>query len=150
LGCKPTTLRRLYGAGLLIPVTDNTNLKDVRHQYVEEDVAAFLEQYVTSDEAAEVLGIALLTVQAWARSGRIIALTGPEIDGSHTYRFERAALVQWRHERLTFGETMALLGVSKAPLDRWAKQGRLTPLEDMMDGKQRWFARAEVERLRAG
>lgn len=63
------------------------------------------------------------------------------------YRFEKAALIQWRHERLTFGETTELLGVSKATLDRWAKQGKLTPLADM-DGKQRWFGRADVERLR--
>jgi excisionase family DNA binding protein len=80
------------------------------------------------------------------RSGRIAAVTGPEIDGSHVYRFEKVALIKWRKERVTFGEAMALLNVSKATLDRWAKQGKLTPLEDM-DGKQRWFARREVEQL---
>jgi predicted site-specific integrase-resolvase len=149
LSCKPTTLRRLYGAGLLIPVTDDTDQKDVRHQYAEEDVAAFLERYVTSDEAAAILSVTRLTVQHWARSGRLQPVTGPEIDGSHAYRFEKVALIQWRHERLTFGEAMAYLGVSKATLHRWATQGKLTPLADM-DGTQRWFARAEVERLRDG
>lgn len=146
LGCKPTTLRRLYGVGLLIPVNDDTDLKDVRHQYNEEDVVAFLERYVASHEAAKLLGVAQLTVQSWARLGRLQPLTGPTIDGSHTYRFDKAALLQWRYERLTFGEAMALLSVSKATLDRWAKQDKLTPLADM-DSKQRWFARADVERL---
>lgn len=42
------------------------------------------------------------------------------------------AIIQWRHERLTFGETMAFLDVSKATLNRWAKQGKLTPLTDLM------------------
>jgi predicted DNA-binding transcriptional regulator AlpA len=113
------------------------------HQYAEEDIAAFLERYIDSAESPRVLGVTRLTVQAWARAGRIQPLTGPEIDGSHAYRFEKAALVQWRPERLTFGEAMALLGVSKATLDRWAKQGKLAPLEDI-DGNQRWFARTEV------
>jgi len=41
---------------------------------------------------------------------------------------------------------MELLGVSKATVQRWVEQGKLTPLEDM-GGKQRWFARIEVEHL---
>jgi excisionase family DNA binding protein len=41
---------------------------------------------------------------------------------------------------------MELLGVSKATLHRWVEQGKLTPLEDI-GGKQRWFARKDVERL---
>jgi excisionase family DNA binding protein len=95
------------------------------HQYAEEDIAAFLERYMGSEEAATILGVTQLTVQAWVRAGRLQPLTGPEIDGSHAYRFEKAALVQWRPERLTFGEAMALLGVSKATLDRWASRGGL-------------------------
>ena len=110
------------------------------------DVGSFVLS-VTFDEAGEILGVTRLTVQSWARSGRLQPVTGPEIDGSHAYRFEKATLVQWRHERLIFGEAMALLGVSKATLDRWANQGKLAPLEDM-EGKQRWFARADVEGLR--
>ena len=67
-------------------------------------------------------------------------MTGPDIDGSHTYRFEREALVQWRYERLTVGEAAALLGVSRSTIDRWAREGKLEPLRDM-GGKQRWFSR---------
>jgi predicted DNA-binding transcriptional regulator AlpA len=74
-------------------------------------------------------------------------VSGPHLDGHHAYLFHRAKLQAWRHERLTFGETMDMLGISKATLHRWVEQGKLTPLEDM-GGKQRWFARGEVELLR--
>lgn len=146
LGCKPLTLRHLYGAGLLVPINDDTNLQGVRHHYAEEDVATFMERYITSDQAAALLGVTQVTIQSWTRTGRLIALTGPELDGSKAYRFDKAALIRWRHERLTVGETMKMLGVSKATLHRWAKQGKLRPLEDM-GGKQRWFLRKDVEQF---
>ncbi|GAB4192763.1 MAG: hypothetical protein OHK0022_07120 [Roseiflexaceae bacterium] len=149
LKCKPATLRRLYGAGILVPVADDTDQQGITHQYTEEDVVAFQEQYIDSGEAATVLGVTRITVQGWVRSGRLVAVTGPEIDGSHAYRFEKAALVQWRQERLTPGEAIRLLGVSKATLHRWTRQGKLTPLEGM-GGTQYWYARAAVEALRAG
>jgi hypothetical protein len=52
-----------------------------------------------------------LTVKGWVRYERIQAASGLEIDGGRSYRFEKAALVQWWHEQLTFGETMVILGV---------------------------------------
>lgn len=55
--------------------------------------------------------------------------------------------MQWRAERLPFGEAAALLGVAKSTLARWAATGRIVPLADM-GGKQRWFARADLVRLR--
>jgi excisionase family DNA binding protein len=142
LHCKPVTLRYLYAAGLLIPFTDDTDLKDVRHQYAEEDVATFLERYITSAQAAIVLGVTRLTVQNWVRSGRLKARTGPDI----AYRFDKTELLRWRYERMTFGEAMQLLGVSKSTLHRWVVRGELIPLEDM-GGKQRWFRRTDVEQM---
>jgi DNA-binding transcriptional MerR regulator/predicted DNA-binding transcriptional regulator AlpA len=146
LNCKPTTLRRLYGAGLLVPITDKTDVSTVRHLYDKKDVAAFLEQYIDSSQVAELLGITQLTVQNWVRNGRLVAVTGPGIDGSHSYRFEKALMTQWINERLTFGQTMKLLGVSKATLHRWVVDGKLRHIEGM-GGKQRWFWRAEVVNL---
>jgi len=63
--------------------------------------------------------------------------------------FQSGGSTGWRYERLTFGEAMDMLGVSKATLRRWVEQGKLTPLEDL-GGKQRWFARADVLALGAG
>jgi predicted site-specific integrase-resolvase len=144
LGCKAMTLKQLHASGLLLPIAQGDG---GRCKYLEDDVHTFLERYITSDEAATLLGVTQVTAQNWARLGQIPVVIGPCIDGSHVYRFEKAVLRQWRYQRLTFGETVELLGVSKATLDRWAKQGKLLPLKDS-DRKHRWFARKDVEELR--
>ncbi|KAB8144890.1 helix-turn-helix domain-containing protein [Chloroflexia bacterium SDU3-3] len=149
LECKPTTLKHLVSTRLLMPiqVQDPTKPKDKRRQvYDERDVISFQKRYITTDIAAKILRITPITVQNWARAGRLTALMGPSIDGSHIYRFDKTMLAEWRYQRLTFGEALKFLGVSKATLDRWVKQGKLIPLNDM-DGKQRWFGREDVVRL---
>jgi excisionase family DNA binding protein len=67
----------------------------------------------------------------------------------HCPSIDKEALLAWPHQRLTFGDAMKRLGVGKATLHRWVEQGELTPLEDM-GGKQRWFARHDVEALVEG
>ena len=52
-------------------------------------------------------------------------------------------LMQWRQERLTFGEAVKLLGVSKTTLHRWIEEKRVEPLADM-GGKQRWFSKEVI------
>jgi predicted site-specific integrase-resolvase len=127
-------------AGLLIPAVIYGHI-----QYFNRDeVLSFSNQYITSADVADMLGISQLTVQAWARSGRLKAASGPGIDDAHAYRFERRAIEAWQRERITFSETQAILGVSKATLHRWVEQRKLVPLEDM-GGKHRWFARADVK-----
>jgi hypothetical protein len=146
LRCKPVTLRRLCAAGLLVPCQGHDEEVERHWQYDPADVESFLDRYVDSTGAADILGMTRITVQKWARSGQLPAVTGPEIDGSHTYRFEKDKLIQWRHERLTCGEAKTLLGISRATLHRWIEKGKLQPL-DGMSGKQRWFARGDVEGL---
>jgi predicted site-specific integrase-resolvase len=145
LGVKHTTLVKWADTGLLSPIALISNVSYFDRRVVE----AFWQTYATSQEAADILGIKKLTVQGWVRQGRLTecCVSGPHLDGHHAYLFHRAKLQAWRHERLTFGETMDMLGISKATLHRWVEQGKLTPLEDM-GGKQRWFARGEVELLR--
>jgi DNA-binding transcriptional MerR regulator len=143
LRCKPRTLQRLNDAGLLIP---HQKGNAQRWLYRQEDIEAFLAHYIDSDAAAVILGCTRITVQQWVRSGRLTAITGPEIDGSHVYRFEKVALIQWRHERVTFGEAVQIIGKSRATLHRWVEQGNLQPL-DGIGGKHRWFWRADVEQL---
>jgi predicted site-specific integrase-resolvase len=144
LGIKRTTLAKWTDTGLLSPIAVIGNVSYFDRRVVE----AFWQTYATSEEAADILGIKTLTVQGWVRQGRLAecCMSGPHLDGHHAYLFHRAKLQAWRHERLTFGEAMDILGISKATLHRWGEQGKLTPLEDM-GGKQRWFARGEVEAL---
>jgi excisionase family DNA binding protein len=147
LHCKPPTLQRWHRTGLLVPCTVENGPRGSRMWYAIQDVVTFRERYITTDGAAELLSCTDLTVQRWAKAGRIAAVTGPDIDGSHTYRFDREALVQWRYERLNVGEATALLGVSASTIDKWAREGKLEPLQDM-GGKQRWFSRQALLALR--
>ena len=142
-------MERLSAVGILEPLSQDDVDETARWQYDPADVKSFVEQYVDSDGAASILEVTRIMVQQWARVGRLPAVTGPHINGSHSYRFPKEAIIWWRNERLTFGEAQALLQVSKATLQRWVKQGKLTPLKGM-GGKQRWFARWEVEELVAG
>lgn len=143
LRCKPETLRKLAAAKLLVPFEEKASGKSLVWRYDVTDVDAFRTRYITADLAAVVLGVNKLTAQRWAKSGRISAVTGPDIDGSHAYRFDRAALEEWRAERMTVGEAARLMGVNRTTIHRWMTEGRIQPLEGM-GGKQSWFSRQEL------
>ena len=57
-------------------------------------------------EAASPLGASQLTMQIWGRQGRLMPVSGPEINGCHYYRFDKEALRAWHAEQLTFGEAI--------------------------------------------
>jgi excisionase family DNA binding protein len=142
LKVKDGTLAKWVRTGLLIPAA-----VIVSAQYFDEKaIEKFVTKHITSEEAARLLGIGVLTVQKWARQGRLQAVSGPGIDEHHDYLFNKETLLQWRGGRLSFGEAVDLLGVSSATLHRWAHEGKITPLGDM-GGKQRWFSREAVLKL---
>jgi excisionase family DNA binding protein len=102
LKVKDVTLTRWVRKGLISPTIIYGNA-----QYFSQDtVKKFIEDYISTDEAAEILGVGMLTVQKWARLGRLsgVCIGGPSIDGHHGYLFNKASLIQWRKERLPFGE----------------------------------------------
>jgi len=144
LQVKDHTLARWVHTGLIpIAMTCGNAL-----YFDRETVRRFVTDHTTTDEAAKILGIGKLTVQKWARQGRLsqVCVSGPHIDGHHAYLFNKGQLMRWRKERLTFGEAVQLLGVSKATLHRWVAEGKIRSLNDM-GGKQRWFLHQEVEQL---
>jgi excisionase family DNA binding protein len=143
LNVSVETLKGLIAVGQLTPVITVGNV-----QYFDRDaVNTFANRYITAREASSLLGVRENTIHVWRRAGRLQAVSGPDVDGRTLYRYDRLKLIEWRQSRITFGEAMELLGVSKATLHRWVEQGKLTPLDDM-GGKQRWFARVDVEELR--
>jgi len=144
LGVKDGTLARWVKAGLLTTCATYAHVQ----YFHTSTIRQFTADYISSDEAAQILGIGKLAVQKWARTGRlaISCVSGPEIDGSHAYLFNKEKLLHWRSERLTFGETAQLLHTSGATLHRWVSEGKVEPLEDM-GGKQRWFSRQAAEKL---
>jgi hypothetical protein len=143
LGVTELALQRLVTRGLLRPVPINSHAQFFGRGAVER----FRDEHVTSQEAAALLGVGPDVIQRWTRRGRLTAVSGPGVDDAHAYLFERSVLAQWRAERLPFGEAVTLLGVAKSTLARWAATGRIVPLADM-GGKQRWFARQDLLRLR--
>jgi len=143
LKIKDGTLAKWVKAELLVP-----NVVHANTQYFDKaTVEKFATGHITSEGAAELLGVGMLTVQRWARLGRLQAVSGPGIDEHHDYLFNRENLLQWRDGRLSFGEDADILGVSPATLHRWAHEGKISPLDDM-GGKQRWFSREAILGLR--
>ena len=47
------------------------------------------------------------------------AVSGRHIDGTHSYRFDKAFLTQWQQQRMTSKEVAEWLGISKPTLHRW-------------------------------
>jgi len=141
LKVKDVTLTRWVRKGLISPTT----VLGSAQYFSRETVEKFMGDHITTDEAAEVLSVGKLTVQKWARLGRLseVCISGPNIDGYHSYLFNKASLIQWQKERLPFGEAVRLLGVSKVTLHRWVGERKIEPLEGM-GGKQRWFSKEAV------
>jgi excisionase family DNA binding protein len=144
LQCRKEYLELLNKIGLLVPVFSS---KDGRKQrYREDDITEYLERYIRTDTAAVILDVERDTVYSWAKMKRIPAVADPGINDCRFYIFDKFEISRWRQMRLTFGEAIEILGVSKATLDRWVHCGRVAPLDDM-GGKQRWFSREEIVRL---
>ncbi|GHO75238.1 hypothetical protein KSD_30090 [Ktedonobacter sp. SOSP1-85] len=138
---KDHTLARWVQTGLIPIAVTHGNAQ----YFDQEAVRQFMTSYINTNEAATILGVGKLTTQKWAHRGRLApaCVSGPHIDGYHAYLFDKEQLIRWRQEHLTFGDTVQLLGISKATLHRWVTEGKLQPL-DNMGGKQRWFAQKRV------
>jgi predicted site-specific integrase-resolvase len=142
LGVRSQTLKCWVDSGLLVPACAAHGAQ----YFARASVETFRADHVTSAQAATLLGVSKLTVRLWARLGRLRPVSGPGVDGVGSYLFARAAILAWRAERLAIGEARALLGVSRATIDRWVMEGRLAPLTDM-GGTKRWFARRDILQL---
>ena len=145
LKVKDTTLARWVTSGLISPKIICGNAQYFDREIVEK----FLTENIFTDEAARILDIGKLTVQKWARQGRLSSscISGPTLDGHHAYLFNKEKLTHWRGQRLTFGEALQILGISKAMFYRKIKEGKVTPLGDM-GGKQCWFFQQAIIELR--
>jgi DNA-binding transcriptional MerR regulator len=145
LKVKDVTLTRWVREGLISPTT----VLGSAQYFSRETVEKFMRDHITTDEAAVILDVGKLTIQKWARLGRLseVCISGPNIDGYHAYLFNKARLIQWRKERLPFGEATRLLGVSKATLHRWVTEGKVEAMDDM-GGKQCWFSLQAIQDFR--
>lgn len=94
-----------------------------------EDANSFDLKYVNTEIAAQILGVNELTVQKWARNGRLRPVSGHEHSSCHAYLFLRSEVNRMRKEnRLTATEMAARLGISRSTLSAWIKKGKITPI----------------------
>lgn len=147
LGVKSASLARWVKEGLLAPVVV---YEDVEY-FNQATIDRFVLDYIRLQEAAIIAGEDTLTVQRWVRTNVLsgICISGPGIDGNHTYIFDKERLVSWRNERVTTTEVTQLFGVSKAVIDRWCREGKLVPLKNMSTKKQSWFLKQQLIDLHA-
>jgi excisionase family DNA binding protein len=104
LKIKDITLARWVKFGLFTPIIVNGNA-----QYYDRDkIEEFIANHITTEEAAELLGVGKLTVQKWTRNGRLsgACVSGPNIDGYHSNIFNRDKLIHWRDQRLTLSDVL--------------------------------------------
>jgi predicted DNA-binding transcriptional regulator AlpA len=131
-----------------VPCIDKTGVKNVRWQYDSRDVDAYQTRYINTDQVAALSGYAPLTIQRWAASGVLPAVTGPGLDGSHFYRFDKAAIIAWRAERVTGLEAREILGMSGPAFYRRVKTGEIRQLSAKEKKGITWYSKQDVLRLR--
>lgn len=140
---KDSILEKWIQAQLLSPVAIHAGV-----QYFDKDeVERFITECISSGEAARLLQVSVLSVYNWVGRGRLEAVSGPGIDDSQVYQFNKADLLRWYYGKVTFKVAAQILGVSPSTLHNWVEEERILPLEDI-GGKQCWFSRQAVMILR--
>ena len=145
LGIKPVTLSKWVQSKLLQPVITHGHTQFFK----ENDVETFVISHISTEEAAIILGIGRLAVQAWARAGRLHPVSGRHIDGCHRYLFRRVDVEPLQPKnRLSASEAANLLGISRGMLTQWISDGRITPAsgKDVDDMKHYLFLRSDLEK----
>ena len=141
-GVKDGILARWVKVGLICPVAVREDI-----QYFDQStINRFIMNYISLEEVAKMIGEEKLTLQRWARANLFsdICVSGPSIDGNHTYLFNKERLISWRNERVTFAEAVQLLGGNEAAIHRWYGEGKITPLKNMSNNKQSWFLKQQL------
>lgn len=121
---KPEVIEEWIALGLVTPA-----LRSEQGTYfTREAVADFAGAYVGTKEAMRVLSVGPLTVQKWARNGRLRPVSGPGVDSRSVYLFRRVDVERLSPaNRLTLAQLAGHLGVSVDTLRGWVREGRITP-----------------------
>jgi len=113
-------------------------------------VKSFLESYVFTSEAADILGVGVLTVQKWARIGRLKPISGPSVNSQHRYIFRRDEVEKLcRTQRLTAPQLAKKICISRSQLWQWIKQKKVSPISGPgIDGSKHYlFLEDEIGNL---
>lgn len=113
MGVKITVVTKWMDAGLITPVSTRT----IAHYFDQNEVDAFVEGHVFSNEAAQILEVGVDVVQKWARKSRLEPVAGGNDDDCHRYLFRRRDVERLRPEnRLTGPQLAKRLGLSRSQL----------------------------------
>lgn len=147
MGVKEIVAARWIEHGLLYPANP---LRHSRTLYFDKfTVDWFVGEHFFTEEAADVLQLSPLTVQKWARGGRLHPIAGPGIDECHRYLFTRDEIERFRPEnRLTAPQAARLLGIDPSHIINLVRQGSIKAVSgpgiDQMG--QYLFLRSEILR----
>ncbi|MBZ0303240.1 MAG: helix-turn-helix domain-containing protein, partial [Anaerolineae bacterium] len=125
MGVKVTAVSRWIRHGLLavVAVKAGAEYLDVKA------VDTFVEGHLFTETAATLLGVTPLTIQKWARRGRLQPVSGPNVDDCHRYLFPRAEILKWCDtEVVTAPELARRLGMSHSQVLVWTHEGKLQPV----------------------
>lgn len=125
IGVKPAIAYRWVKSGLI----ESTKILSGTAYFTEDSLAEFEANIVNSKEAADILNVGVLTVQKWARTGRLHPVSGTEIDGCHEYRFSRVEIEKLKAEnRVTAPQMAKILGISRSQMSTRIRQGKIKPI----------------------
>ena len=129
---KQMKVKRLHiidtwvASGLITPLSDPN---ESPMYFKIEDVEQFMADHVWTDTAAQIMEVGKLTVQKWARHGRLHPVSGREVDGLHRYLFKRDEVERFRPEnRVTAPQMAERLGIGRSQMLERIKCGRLKPI----------------------
>ncbi len=145
LGIKDFTLTQWIRNGRILPIV----MYRLDKYFKAAEVYRLCSMYVTQKEAADLLMVGIPTLKHWIRTNHMSELLvgDPDIEGENAHIFDKERLSQWRNDRFTSNEAVQALGVTKATLYRWVKEGKLRPL-DIVNGNQYWFLKQAVLNLK--
>ncbi|GEM_PF-6036487 len=95
----------------------------------KKKVDKFARDHMYSDRVAEILDLHQLTVQKWARKGRLHPVSGPDIDGCHRYLFKRSEVNYWKNNTFyTTPQLAKLLKLSHSQMLQWIHHKVVFPI----------------------
>jgi hypothetical protein len=138
---KPLIVRRWIKSKLMSCVQVGSKTRF----FTREEVKNFQMNYLTSQQAADIIGVGVMTVQKWARLGRLHPVSGEDVDGCHEYRFARTEIVSLSTEkRLTAPQLAKQLGISRTQMSVWIRQGKVNPISGPgIDGAKHYLFAAQ-------
>jgi hypothetical protein len=97
--------------------------------FSQVSVSNFKHEFITTKEVANLLGVGVLTIQKWARMGRLKPISGRDIDGCHENHFIRSEIELFsKQNRLTAPQMAKRLCISRSQICARIHQGKITPV----------------------